>query len=186
MRTLCVWYPDWPLQVLEVEPDRPCLVVEPRSDRSRGSETQVVRAADFSAQEAGIHLGMGRREAEALCPTARVFQRDLGAESRRFELVIEALENLIPHVEVVEPGLAFLPVQGALRYHGGEEDLVQKVAKELANLAPGARVGLADGPFAARWAAINAVEEPGIVVDTARFLANLDVGVLEHQELIDT
>ncbi len=186
MRTLCVWYPSWPLLVLEVEADRPCLVVEPRSDRSRGSETQVVRAADLSAQEAGIHIGMGRREAEALCPTARVVQRDLGAESRRFELVIEALENLIPHVEIVEPGLAFLPVQGAVRYHGGEEDLVEKVAKELANLAPGARIGLADGPFAARWAAINAVDEPWIVVDTARFLASLDVGVLEHQELIDT
>jgi protein ImuB len=189
MRTLCVWYPDWPLQVFETAKDldcQACLVVEPRPAQRRGGEAQVVRAADLSAQEAGIRIGMGRREAEALCPTARVLQRDLGAESRQFELVIEALEDLIPHVEIVEPGLAFLPVEGAVRYHGGEEDLVRKVAKKLADLAPGARIGLADGPFAARWAAIDAMDEPRIIDDTSCFLASLDVATLEHSELIDT
>jgi protein ImuB len=80
MRTLCVWYPDWPLHVFETSSEA-CLVVEPRPAQRRGGEAQVVRAADLSAQEAGVRIGMGRREAEALCPTARVLQRDLGAES---------------------------------------------------------------------------------------------------------
>ncbi|HUO46746.1 MAG TPA: DNA polymerase Y family protein [Acidimicrobiia bacterium] len=160
--------------------------MEPRPDNRRGGEAQAVRAADRASQEAGVHIGMGRRAAEALCPTARVFSRDLGAETRRFDEVLEALEGLIPGVEVVEPGLAFLLVEGALRYYGGEEELMRVIEKELAGLAFGAQLGLADGPFAARWAALSAVTGPLIVTDTTAFLANLDVSALEHEELIDT
>ncbi|HUO46609.1 MAG TPA: DNA polymerase Y family protein [Acidimicrobiia bacterium] len=185
MRVLCVWYPDWPLQVLE-NGGGECLVVEPRPDNRRGGAAQVVRAADRASQEAGVHIGMGRRAAEALCPTARVIFRDLGAETRRFEEVIDALEGLIPRVEVVEPGLAFLLVEGALRYYGGEEELMRVMEKELAGVASGAQLGLAEGPFAARWAALSAVTGSLIVTDTTTFLADLDVSALEHEELIDT
>ncbi len=108
------------------------------------------------------------------------------AETGRFEEVVEALESLIPRVEIVEPGLALISVEGALRYYGGEEDLVRRVEKDLAAIAPGAQLGLADGPFAARWAAARAVVEPLIVTDTAGFLAGLDISTLEHEELIDT
>ena len=47
------------------------------------------------------------------------------------------------------------------------------------------RLGLADGPFAAFWAARTA-EEPMIVSDTAAFLARLDVATLGHDDLIAT
>jgi len=129
---------------------------------------------------------MGRRAAEALCPTALVAARDLGAETRRFEQVMLTLEHLIPRVEVVEPGLALLPVAGAVRYYGGERPLVERVARELEEVARGARLGLANGPFAARWAAMSAGEEPQLIDDTVAFLATLDISVLERDELIDT
>ncbi|HEY7565152.1 MAG TPA: DNA polymerase Y family protein, partial [Acidimicrobiia bacterium] len=183
MRTVCVWYPDWPLP--EGDLGRPVFVFEDRP-RGPGGETQRVRAANQAAVAAGIQLGMGRRAAEALCPMAQAIPRDLGAETRRFEQVVQTLENLIPRVEVMEPGLAMLPTVGALRYYGGEHELVTTIARELNKVATGARLGVADGPFAARWAAMTAGEGPRIIVDTVAFLADLDVSVLERDELIAT
>jgi protein ImuB len=104
-------------------------------------------------------------------------------EGEDFEPVVEALESLVPRVEIVEPGLALVAIGGALTYYGGEEELAGLVNKEI---PPGARLGVADGPFAARWAAHSALGEPHIVIDTPSFLASLDVAVLEHDELKST
>ncbi|MGH9194587.1 MAG: DNA polymerase Y family protein, partial [Acidimicrobiia bacterium] len=60
---------------------------------------QRIRAANRAALAVGVQLGMGRRAAEALCPTALVTERDMGAETRRFETVVLTLESLIPRVE---------------------------------------------------------------------------------------
>ncbi|MGH8927768.1 MAG: DNA polymerase Y family protein [Acidimicrobiia bacterium] len=170
-------------------PDGPCFIYEERPSRSSGGEAQRIRAANLAAREAGVQLGMGRRAAEALCPTALSLPRDLGEETRRFEKVVLVLEGMIPRVEVVEPGLVLLPVGGAVRYYGGEWSLIERVAKELTKVVDprhGARLGLADGPFAARWAAITAGEGPKVVEDTAAFLSTLDISTLEKEELIDT
>jgi protein ImuB len=126
---------------------------------------------------------MGRREAEALSPVALVLEHDPAEEARRFEPVVAAVEALVPRVEVADPGLLYLPVAGAVRFYGGEEELVGKVAAELELVAPGGLLGLADGPFAARWAA---AAEPVIVVDTPAFLASLEVAALPKTELVET
>ena len=96
---------------------------------------------------------MQRRTAEATSPTAVSLDRDLAVEAKRFEPVLVAIEELIPRVEVVEPGWLFVPIDGAVAYYGGENDLVERVAKEVGQIFPGARFGLAGGPFAAHWAA---------------------------------
>lgn len=127
---------------------------------------------------------MLRRQAEALVPTAPVLERDRGEETRRFEAVIEAVEALVPRVEVVEPGLLFVSVGGALRYYGGESALVDRIVDVLPE---DGRVGVADGPFAAHRAAEQAHPgEPRLVDDTARFLAGLDIGSLGPGELAET
>ncbi len=200
MRTLCVWFPDWPLPntslpnkslpEAEIESDRPCFVFEDRPPRVSGGEAQRVRAANAIARQAGVELGMGRRAAEALCPTALVLARDLAAETRRFEQVVLVLEGLVPRVEVVEPGLALVSVEGAVLYYGGEGPLVERVEKELSKVLDyqdgGLRLGIAEGPFAARWAAISADHGPRVVEDTAAFLSSLDISTLEKDELIAT
>lgn len=195
MRTLCVWFPDWPLTEIEIEPGRPCFVFEDRPSRISGGELQRIRAANDTARQAGVELGMGRRAAEALCPTALVHARDLAAETRRFEQVVLVLEGLIPRVEVVEPGLALVSVAGAVLYYGGEGPLVERVEKELLSVEypgvidcpkRGLRIGLAEGPFAARWAAFTADQGPRVVEDTAAFLSSLDISTLEKDELIAT
>lgn len=109
---------------------------------------------------------------------------DRAEAGRRFESVVVAIEEVVPRVEVAEPGLAYIPVAGAVRYYGGEQALVAGV---LEIIPPGGRLGLADGPFAARCAAQRAEEAlPVIVDDTTSFLADLDVGALGSEELTDT
>lgn len=147
---------------------------------------------------AGVALGMPRREAEALAPFATVLLRDLGDETRRFESVVQAVERMVPRVEVVSPGLLFVPVAGAVRFYGGEEALAGRIAEELGELGDQERaggwqalIGVADGPFAARWAAATARPgEPKVVTDTIGFLSRLDLGTLREsmggEEMIDT
>ena len=173
-RTLCVWFPMWSLGRPDAPSDDPVLIVGER-----------VSAATEEVLEAGVSLGMPRREAEALAPFATVLVRDPGEESRRFEPVVETIEDLVPRVEVVAPGLIFVPIAGAVRFYGGEEVLAERVAKELDRMVGQERggqalVGVADGPFAARWAAAGAeVGRPLVVGDTIDFLSRLDLAALD-------
>jgi len=174
----------WSLTRADASPDSPVLVVD---DRVTGASREVL--------DVGVGLGMPRREAEALAPFATVLVRDPGDESRRFESVVHTIEDLVPRVEVVAPGLAFVPVDGAVKYYGGEEALARRIAGEIRREpdAPGwvSLLGIADGPFAARWAAASAEPgEPLIVHDTLAFLSRLDLSTLREslggEEIIDT
>ena len=175
----------WSLGRPDAPSDEPVLIVD---DRAIGASGEVLAA--------GVTLGMPRREAEALAPFATVLTRDPGEEARRFEPVVEVIEDLIPRVEVVTPGLAFVPISGAVSFYGGEAPLAEAVVKEVDNLVGHLRggealVGVADGPFAARWAAATSeVGRPRIVVDTIGFLSGLDLATLREsigsEELLDT
>jgi protein ImuB len=175
----------WSLTRPDAPSGEPVLIVD---DRVTGATEEVI--------EAGVSLGMARREAEALAPFATVMIRDVGDESLCFEPIVEAIEDLIPRVEVVAPGLVFVPISGAVKFYGGEDALAERVVKELDKLT-GARgggqalVGIADGPFAARWAAATATAgQPRIVTDTIGFLSRLDLSTLREsmggEEMIDT
>jgi len=176
-RTLCIWFPDWPLRRPDSPPDRPCQVVD---------DAGLVVAATPDAVAAGVQIGMRRREAEALCPNAVTLVADPGAEVVAFEPVARAIEDVVPRMELAAPGLAYMSTAGAVRYYGSEEALVGKMAAAVEATAPGGRFGLADGPFAARLAAEAAVDGPLIVADTSQFLAGLDVSTLGVDELVDT
>jgi protein ImuB len=174
---MCVWFPMWSLTRPDAPSGEPLLVVD---DRVTGASPEVL--------DAGVTLGMPRREAEALAPFATVLPRDVGEETRRFEPVVAVVEDLVPRVEVVAPGLLYVPVAGALRFYGSEQALAEKVTQALDD---DHCLGLAHGPFAARWAAATAVPgKPNIVTDTATFLSGLDLGTLREamggEEMIDT
>jgi protein ImuB len=177
-RTLCVWYPDWPLRRPDAPSDRPSQIVD---------DSGIVVAADVAASAAGVRPGMRRREAEALCPAAVTLISDSGAEAVAFEPIALAVEHLIPRVEIAHPGLLFVPIAGAVRYYGGELALAARVEVELGRItATGAHLGVADGPFGARMAAAQAAAAPVLVDDTVRFLAGLDVSVVGIDEIVDT
>ncbi len=175
----------WSLTRPDAPSDEPLLIVD---ERVTGATPEVI--------DAGVSLGMPRREAEALAPFATVMVRDPGDEARRFEPVVAVVEELVPRVEVVSPGLLFVPISGAVRFYGGEEPLAARVAKELDRACGGVRggavlLGVADGPFAARWAAATAtVDGPHVITDTVSFLSGLDLSVLREsmggEEMIQT
>jgi protein ImuB len=129
---------------------------------------------------------MRRGEAEAICPTVVTVVSDPAIEAVRFEPVAVAIEELIPTIELAMPGLVFAPVAGAIKYYGGEEPLVDRIAKELeAVTGPGYKIGIAAGPFAAQRAA-ELAEPVNIVADDATFLASLDIASLGSEELAAT
>lgn len=176
-----MWCPDWPIGRPDAPSDRTVIVVGP----PEGGVARVVGGSP-AAHAAGVTLGMPRREAEGLCPDSVVLDRDLGEETRRFEPVVALLGGLIPRVEVSEPGLVFIPLAGAIRYYGGEEAIVDLISGKLWAEGVEHRIGVADGPFAALWAARSADDAPMIVTDTMAFLSDLDVGALGHEDIIAT
>ncbi len=176
-----MWCPDWSIGRPDAPPDRTLIVI---GAPERGSSRVV--GASPSAHAAGVTLGMPRREAEGLCPGSVVLERDLGEETRRFEPIVELLGGLIPRVEVSEPGLVFIPLAGAVRYYGGEEAIVDLVSGKLSAEGIDHRIGVADGPFAAYWAARGPGADPVIIIDTPAFLSGLDVQALGHEDLIAT
>ncbi len=172
-----MWFPDWPLRRPDAPLDRPCLVVE--------SAIQRVVACNSHAAAAGVEAGMLRRQAEALCPTGVVLDRLPEVEAIGFEMVVSAVEEVTPLVEVAEPGLVFVPLQGAVRYYGSEAEVVERVHSAVGT--HGGRIGVAGGPFAARCAAA-AVGDGGVMVvgDDSGFLASLEVGALGDSDLVAT
>ena len=117
--------------------------------------------------------------------------------ARLFEQVLTAVTEFCPRVEAVEPGMCAFGARGPARYFGGETELAGRIIAAVADLGVQARVGVADGLFAAHLAAHAAPAAPGaapaahaarpvLVVPpgrTAEFLARQPVSVLADQDL---
>lgn len=147
----------------------------------------MVIAANEMAHRLGVERGTTRRAAEALSPTAVVLERDRAAEARRFEPLVALVESYVPRVEVVDPGLVLVAIEGAIRFYGDETTLVTLLEKEVDRReGPTCRIGVASTSFAARIAAALAEGSPVYVDDDRRFLASRDLGVLPNRDLVDT
>jgi protein ImuB len=181
VRTLVVWCPDWPVVAVGAAVGDAVAVVH----------ANRVVACSAAARAEGVRRGLRRREAQGRCPGLVVLAPDLDGEARAFEAVAAAMDVLTPRVEVVRPGTLAFPTRGPSRYHGGDEALAALVASlaqaVLPDGAPPARVGVADGPFAADLAARRAAAPdegaaPVLLVDpgaSAAFLAPLPVATLD-------
>ena len=178
VRTLCLWCPDWPVVAARragtAPADTPVAIVEQHR----------VRAASAEARAEGVRIGLRRREAEAACPGITVLDADVAAEARAFEPVARAVEAITPRLVVDRPGILAFPTRGPARYHGGDGGLVARTREAVHAVAvTDARLGIADGGFAARLAARR-----GVIVtvgETPAFLAPWPVGALGDDTLAD-
>lgn len=144
-------------------------------------------AANQQARNSGIAIGMRRREAEAICPVVTTLQQDRGLEAVCFEPVVVAVEAVVPRVEVAKPGLLMLPIHGALRFYGGESEVLGAVVAAVGRVEEqGASFGLARGPFAAMQAAMQAGPEPLLVEDDEGFRSQLDIDAIGVEEMAAT
>ncbi|KGM10371.1 DNA repair nucleotidyltransferase, partial [Cellulomonas bogoriensis 69B4 = DSM 16987] len=172
-RTAAVWVPDWPvvaaMSAQEVPAHRPTVVHDGRR----------VTAVSAGARAHGVRRGMRRRHAQEVCPDLVLLGLDPGRDVRAFEPVAEAVESVVPGVEVARPGLLLLPAGGAARYHGSEPALAGRLVDAVGErTGHEAQVGVADGPGAAVLAARGGMlVPPGEVVG---FLAPLGVTELVH------
>ncbi|MFE9571880.1 DNA polymerase Y family protein [Streptomyces sp. NPDC006692] len=145
-----------------------------------------VVACSAPARAAGVRRRMRLRTALARCPELRVSGRDLEAEVRAFEPVVRHLEqSVMPRLELIRPGLLAAPARGPVRYWGGEEELVARLAEAVAELGYTAHSGIADTVFTAALAArADQIVPHG---NDARWLAPFPVSVLglaRHAELL--
>lgn len=178
-RIVTVWCADWPMTAARVPPDRAAAVFH----------ANRVVACTPAARAAGVLHGQRRRSAQGACPGLEVVDADPDRDARCFEPVIRAVADLVPRVEVVEPGWISFAARGPSRYFGGDEalahrlvQLVGRVAHDTVGVVPTVGVGVADGRIASTIAARRGV--PGAVVvppgGSAASLASLPVHWL-HQ-----
>ena len=87
---------------------------------------------------------------------------EVDADTPDFAPVFARLLDVVPQVEELRPGVVVMLARGPSRYYGSES----RAAATLIEFAcrqniEGARVGIADGRFAAEQAAIQAAHSPG-------------------------
>jgi protein ImuB len=183
-RTACLWCPDWPVVALRARDpglrDTPVAVVE---HAERGL---VVVAASTEATAEGVTPGLRRREAEARCPGLAVAEADPQVEARAFERVARAIETFTPRFVLEEPGRVTFPTRGPSRYFGGDTTMAVRCLDAVRAIRIiDARVGVADGGFAATLAARAAEPGAAYVVppgESPGFLAPWPVAVLDDPE----
>ena len=182
VRMAVVWCPDWPVVAWGVPLDEPAAVLV----------ANRVVATSPTARAEGVRVGQRRRDAQSRCPGLAVLERDVDREVRLFEPVVAALEAFTPRIEVTGPGLAGFPTRGPSRFFGGDDTLAGQVLGSLEPILArrgGARIGVADGVFAARLAARSrAARDAPLVVPlggAAAFLAGFTVETLGLPALAD-
>ena len=126
-----------------------------------------VVACSPAARHHGVERGLRRRESQRRCSGLEVVDRDLQLEARSFEVVVRALDDFTPRVEIVRPGLVQFPARGPSRYFGGDEAMAGRCQALVGQVLDGVgevRVGVAGSMFAAALAARQATAHAPRVV----------------------
>ncbi|MET4783746.1 DNA polymerase Y family protein [Glaciihabitans sp. UYNi722] len=180
-RTILLWCPDWPVTAAvrahSLAADAPIALVD------KG----VVFACSAAARRDGVRRGQRLRDAQVRCQEILVFPYEAALDSRAFEPVIEVIEQTMPGVQLLRPGICAMRAKGPARYYGGEEEAALWLLDALDELGiHGSRVGIADGPFTAEHAARSPKRARITIVPegtAAEFLAPLSLGVLDEPAL---
>ncbi|ORV14675.1 DNA polymerase Y family protein [Mycobacterium celatum] len=166
-RVLAIWCMDWPGVAAAAAAGLPATAPVAVTLANR------VIACSSAARAAGVRRALRRREAAARCPQLHVVAADADRDARFFEGVLVAVDDLVPRAEVLRPGLIVLPVRGAARFFGSEQQAAERLIDAVAAAGAECQVGIADqlstAVFAARAARVVA---PG---DDARFLSALSI-----------
>ncbi|SON58691.1 DNA polymerase IV [Mycobacterium simulans] len=166
-RVLAIWCMDWPAVAAAAAAGQPATAPVAVTLANR------VIACSASARAVGVRRGLRRREAAARCPQLHVATADADRDARFFEGVIAAVDDLVPRAEVLRPGLLVLPVGGAARFFGSEEQAAERLIDAVAAAGAECQVGIADQLSTAVFAArAGRVIEPG---QDARFLSLLSI-----------
>ena len=166
-RVLAIWCMDWPAVAAAAAAGLPATAPVAVTLANR------VIACSSAARSVGVRRGLRRREASARCPQLHVVAADADRDARFFEGVVAAVDDLVPRAEVLRPGLVVLPVRGAARFFGSEQQVAERLTDAVAAAGAECQVGIADqlstAVFAARAGRVVAAGED------ARFLSALSI-----------
>lgn len=180
-RAFVLWVPDWPVVAaaseLALDAQAPLALIH------KG----VVFACSGAARSTGVARGLKQREAQYRCPNITVVRYDESTDARRFEPCVRALEQTVPGVQVLRPGLLAVRARGPVRYFGGEMAAAHALQQSLLEQALcDVRVGCAEGVFAAEQAArATTATDPIRTVPadlTADFLAPMSIELVSPDE----
>lgn len=177
-RSLALWCPDWSLLATRTEQGLGPDVALALMDKGR------VVARTPAADVEGVTVGLRLREAQARCPGITLLPHDPLRDTRAFEPVVRAVDEIVPGIDVRRPGLVAVHVTGAARYYGSEEAAARTLADQVRGVAGlvDVRIGIADGIHAAELAAqATTPTAPLQVIPTGAsraFLAGLPLDVL--------
>ncbi|MDO4784228.1 MAG: DNA polymerase Y family protein [Propionibacteriaceae bacterium] len=178
-RVLLAYLPGWQVRTARVEAGPGPLAVV-----SGG----VVVACCAGAAAEGIVPGLRVRDAQLRCPGAILVERDERVEAEAFEEAADVIERVVPEVHVPRPGVAAVRVRGPARFYGGELAAARAVWQALRDGGFGeARIGVADGMFAAEQAARGA--RPVSIVSAGRsaeYLSEKEADLLGDERLVRT
>ncbi|MDR1150881.1 MAG: DNA polymerase Y family protein [Bifidobacteriaceae bacterium] len=147
-RVAVVWIADWPIMAAIGDG------LAQGHELVALADARHVQAVSEVARMRGVRRGMKRRSAQAVCPDLKLLPADPVRDVRMFEPIAAIVEDLVPGVELLRPGLLLVPAQGASRYRGGDVPLAEHLGCELAWRADvDASVGIADGVLAGILAA---------------------------------
>lgn len=184
MRSIVLWFPDWPVTALlrEGVHDDAGVPFHASAPIAVLQGNEVV-ACSRAARDAGVRRGQRRRDAQARCPSLAVVAADPARDHRAFAPIVARIEEHAPGVQLVRPGLCALRARGPARYYGGEEAAARVLLDALAGMGlHEVTAGVADGPFTAQQAARTARGERVRVIppgEAAAFLAPLSVATLD-------
>lgn len=180
IRTIVAWCPDWPVVAAAADAgldhDLPIAVIE----------KSLVFACSPAARAEGVKRGMRARAAQARCTGLVLLDYDRGADARVFEPVVQGVEASMAGVQLVRPGMLAIKARGPAQYYGGELPTARLLTGKLAELGvPNARIGIADGPFAAEHAARHAQNVLIIPAGSSpSFLGQLPIAALDDAKLV--
>ncbi|HZQ32079.1 MAG TPA: DNA polymerase Y family protein [Mycobacterium sp.] len=166
-RVLALWCMDWPAVAAAAAAGLPATAPVGVTLANR------VVACSAAARAAGVRRGLRRREAQARCPQLHVVTADPGRDARFFEPVTAAVDDLVPRAEVLRPGLLVLPVRGAARFFGSEQQAAERLVDAASSTGAECQAGIADQlPTAVFAARAGRIVEPG---SDAAFLSSLSI-----------
>ncbi len=137
-RVLAIWCMDWPAVAAAASAGLPTTAQVAVTYANR------VIACSAAARAAGVRRGLRRREAQSRCPQVHIDVADEARDARFFEGVTAAVDDVVPHAEVLRPGLLVLPVRGAARYFGSEQAVAERLVDAVAAAGAECQVGIAD------------------------------------------
>lgn len=130
--------------------------------------------------ELGVFGGAPLRQAQSRAPGVLWLAPDYPYYRDLWDETLDALWQISPEVEDGGPGEAPISITGLLPHYGSEQAIGEAILRTLEERSLRATVGIADGKFPARAAAMSGREGRVLVLtgNEERFLAHLSVDVL--------